>query len=877
MSESPIRVLYVEDSPTDVLLLQEALRGRANVDVQHAERLAIGIQRLHSEPFDAILLDLGLPDSQGIETLRRVHHAVPHVPIVVMTARADEALALLALHEGAQDYVIKGLAGETVIERTIRYAIERNLSRQMIREREELFRGAFDHSAVPMMITDLDSRIERANDAFARLFGYAPEEMAGLPLRTLTHLDDELDYDDRRDALISGTSHYLQSEQRYLRRDGLTFWGLTNVSLVRDVAGQPIRYVGQVQDISAQKRAESERDRLFQESISLLGLVGFDGRIVRANPAWENALGYSLAELMSARLMDLVHPEDVEALRLEVERQMRGLATDSLENRLRCKDGSYRSFLWSATPLVDQGCFSVNGHDITQRKRTDETLRLRDRAMRSVTQGILITDPNQPDNPIIYFSPGAERMTGFHAEEVEGRNCRLLQGPRTDPQAIAHLHEAIAEGRECSVELLNYRKDGTPFWNALFVTPVRDEHGQLVNFVGVQADVTERRHLEAQVRQSQKMEAFGQLAGGVAHDFNNLLTIVMGYSEVLLSSLLPEDDNYPFVKAIGEAGERAVGLTRQLLSFSRQTVLEPQVLDLNGVVRDAESLLRRMIGEDVHLSTILDPAIGRVKIDPHQMGQVLMNMAVNSRDAMPQGGKLTIETRDIFLDEAYINTHIEVQAGRYVLITVSDNGAGMPAAVRSRIFEPFFTTKGDRKGTGLGLSVVHGIVQQSNGHVGAYSEPGVGTTFKIYLPVVAEDVRAGASGQDALQAPGGTEVVLLVEDEVGVREISLLALHASGYVVLAASSGQQALELIETHRISIDILVTDVVMPEMSGRQLAEALQPRFPSMKVLYMSGYTDDAVVRHGILHAEVAFLQKPFTPSSLLRRVRQVLDGP
>jgi PAS domain S-box-containing protein len=567
----------------------------------------------------------------------------------------------------------------------------------------------------------------------------------------------------------------------------------------------------------------------------------------------------------------------VDATRVEVERQMRGLATDSLENRLRCKDGTYRSFLWSATPLVDQRCFSVNGHDVTERKRSDETLRLRDRAMRSVTQGILITDPNQPDNPIIYFSPGAERMTGYRSEEVEGRNCRLLQGPRTDPEVAGRLREAIENGRDCSVELLNYRKDGTPFWNALFVTPVRDDLGRLVNFIGVQADVTERRHLESQVRQAQKMEAFGQLAGGVAHDFNNLLTIVMGYSEVLLSSLLPDDPNYPFVQSIGEAGERAVGLTRQLLSFSRQTVLEPQVLDLNSVVRDAEKLLHRMIGEDVQLSTILDPMIGRVKMDPHQMGQVLMNLAVNSRDAMPQGGSLTIETRDIELDAAYVNTHIEVQPGRYVLLTVSDNGAGMSPAVRARIFEPFFTTKGDRKGTGLGLSVVHGIIQQSNGHVGAYSEPGVGTTFKIYLPVVPEDAHASTPSDSVSRVPGGNEVVLLVEDEVGVREISLLALHTSGYVVLAASSGSQALELLDAHQIPIDLLVTDVVMPEVSGRQLAERLQSRFPQMKVLYMSGYTDDAVVRHGILHAEVAFLQKPFTPNGLLRRVRQVLDGP
>jgi two-component system cell cycle sensor histidine kinase/response regulator CckA len=511
---------------------------------------------------------------------------------------------------------------------------------------------------------------------------------------------------------------------------------------------------------------------------------------------------------------------------------------------------------------------------ISEQLRSDDALKLRDRAIQAVSQGILITDPNQQDNPIIYASPGMERLTGYRADEIMGRNCRFFQGRNTDPETINELGEAIRAGRECSVEILNYRKDMTPFWNALSVTPVRDEQGGLLNFIGVQADVTERRELENQVRQSQKMEAIGQLAGGVAHDFNNLLTVISGYSEILLGMLGWDDPQRMSVKAISEASERAAGLTRQLLSFSRKTVLEPQVLNLNTVVQGAETMLRRMIGEDILLIAVLDPRISSVKVDPDQMVQVLMNLAVNTRDAMPQGGRLTIETMNIEFDEAYVNTHIEVQAGRYVLLTISDTGIGMTPEVRSRIFEPFFTTKGVGQGTGLGLSVVHGIVKQSNGQIGVYSEVGVGTTFKIYLPAREEEATTSIA-VDPRNIGRGTETVLLVEDEDAVRELALLALQTKGYTVLSAAIGRQAMEIVRKHSGRIDILVTDVVMPEMSGRQLAEVLQPWFPEMKVLYLSGYTEDAVVRHGILQAEVAFLQKPYTPMGLLRKVRQVLN--
>ena len=466
-------------------------------------------------------------------------------------------------------------------------------------------------------------------------------------------------------------------------------------------------------------------------------------------------------------------------------------------------------------------------------------------------------------------------MTGYRAEELVGRNCRILQGAKTDPAKVAVIREAIRAGRECSVELLSYRKDGTPFWNALFINPLRDAQGRLLHFVGVQVDVTDRRQLEDQLRQSQKMESIGQLAGGVAHDFNNLLTVISGYSEILLKSLPKTSPQQESIRAISEAGKRAAELTSQLLIFSRRNVIDLQVLEINGVVKDTEKLLRRIIDENVVLTAVLDPRLSRVRADPGQIAQVLMNLCVNARDAMPEGGKLTIQTKNVELDEPYIKTHVEVQPGRYVLLTVSDNGTGMTPEVNARIFEPYFTTKRVGKGSGLGLSVVHGIVKQNHGYIGVYSELSVGTTFKVYLPVVADEVAAPVNELDQMWVGRGTETVLVVEDEDSVREIALLAFRTQGYTVLSAANGKEAMQVVNTHTGSIDLLVTDVVMPEMNGRQLAESLRPRLPQMKVLYLSGYTDDAIARHGILRADVAFLQKPYTPKTLLRKVRQVLD--
>jgi signal transduction histidine kinase/ActR/RegA family two-component response regulator len=390
------------------------------------------------------------------------------------------------------------------------------------------------------------------------------------------------------------------------------------------------------------------------------------------------------------------------------------------------------------------------------------------------------------------------------------------------------------------------------------------------------SEIAERKQLEEQLLQAQKMEAIGRLAGGVAHDFNNLLTAIIGYSQLALQRIPPDDPLRHDLDEIRKAGERAATLTRQLLAFSRKQVLQPKVLDLNAVVASTSKMLHRLIGEDIRFRTILDPALKRVKADPGQIEQVLMNLAVNARDAMPNGGSLSIETANVYLDEEYARHHVEVQPGRYVMLAVSDTGCGMSAEVLSHIFEPFFTTKEQGRGTGLGLAMVYGIIKQSGGHIWVYSEPGKGTTFKLYLPLAEE---ADSAAEQALEQtaflPTGTETILLAEDDAQVREFASRVLRELGYKVIEATDGQQALKEAEQTP-NIDILLTDVVMPYVGGKELSERLRSVRPGIKVLFLSGYTEYATLRQGMLGDGDAFLHKPFAPGELARKVREVLDG-
>jgi two-component system, cell cycle sensor histidine kinase and response regulator CckA len=471
---------------------------------------------------------------------------------------------------------------------------------------------------------------------------------------------------------------------------------------------------------------------------------------------------------------------------------------------------------------------------------------------------------------ILEANAAATALFGFTAAEFRSMTLADMQGEEEARGFSEWLrqpeHPTLSAWRHCT-------KGGCLIDIEMAVHEI-DYGGQKAQ-LAILLDISGRRDLEEQLRQAQKMEAVGMLAGGVAHDFNNLLTIINGYSQLILNHLGPGDSNRHFVEQIMKAGERAAALTRQLLAFSRRQVLQPKVLDLNRLVTSLSIMLRRLIGEDVDLRLDLGPDLGRVSADPSQIEQVLMNLVVNSRDAMPQGGALTIATANVTLDGLCAGRHIALKPGPYILLAVSDNGSGMDAATLARLFEPFFTTKGTGRGTGLGLSTVFGIVKQSGGSVDVSSQPGRGSSFKVYLPRIDQPVALETEGPQA-RACRGSETILLVEDDDMVRNLVRETLERQGYKVLDSAGPLEARRIAERHRGPIQLLIADVVMPKISGRELAEQMVRQRPSIKVLYMSGYTDSAVVNSGILKREVAFLQKPFTPAALVEKVREVLEN-
>jgi PAS domain S-box-containing protein len=635
---SRIKVLLVEDNPGDARLIFELLRDVSTeaFDLDRVDRLAPALERLSRVGADVVLLDLGLPDSSGLETFEEMQRAVPREPIIVVSGLDNEQVAVAAVRAGAQDYLVKGRIEGALLAKVIRYAIERKRAEHEVTAREERFRALVEHSA----------------DAVA--------------------------------------------------------------------------------------------------------LVDDNGIVTYASQSTDRVLGHGAEDVVGRSVLDFVHPDDVADVRRHIsDLRARSGAVITIEARYLHKDASIR-----------------------------------------------------------------------YAE------CSIAN--RLEHPAVQAL-------------VLNYR------------------------------DITQRRGLEEQLRQAQKMEAVGRLAGGVAHDFNNLLTAIFGYVELLSEQLGRDSPAQQDVEEILKAATRAASLTRQLLAFSRQQVLDPVVLNLNEVVGDLQKMLHRLIGEDVELRSVRVPDLGNVLADAGQVEQVIMNLVVNARDAMPTGGTLTIETANVEFTEQFADAHQVMQPGAYVMLAVSDTGTGMTPEIRARIFEPFFTTKDKAKGTGLGLSTVFGIVKQSGGYIWTYSEPGQGTTFKLYFPRVDEPADVAERPHPITSAAGGTETVLLAEDDDLLRPLAHGVLTKLGYVVLEARNAQDAAARAAQHQGPIHLLVTDVVMPGASGRELARRLAEKRPEMRVLYMSGYTDDAIIRHGILERGVNYLQKPFTPAVLARRVRDVLDTP
>ena len=621
--------------------------------------------------------------------------------------------------------------------------------------------------------------------------------------------------------------------------------------------------------------------RAVEQSPASVVITDTDGTIEYVNPKFTRVTGYSPDEVLGMNPRILKSGEQPP----EVYRELWETITAGREWRgefhNRRKDGELFWEFASISPIVDERGkithFVAVKEDITERKRAEEALTRSELLFRSLIENALdIIAVVEPGGAVRYVSPSVERLLGHDPARAGDLNVFELIHPDDLAEAQVRFRRTLETGtRFEQIEFRVRHADGS--WRTLSMIgkpspPDTGTRGLIINA----RDVTERQQLEAQFRQAQKMEAVGRLAGGIAHDFNNLLTAIMGYAELAAGRLNPEDPSRIELDEIDKAARRAADLTRQLLAFSRKQVLQPRVIDLNRVVSDTDNMLRRLIGEDIELVTLLEDGLGPVRADTSQIEQVLLNLAVNSRDAMPAGGKLTIETSEVELGESYSAFHFDVPPGRYVRLAVSDTGSGIDAETLSHVFEPFFTTKGVGRGTGLGLSTVYGVVKQSGGHVTVYSEPGVGTTFKIYLPLV-EDVPE--SRHEPPRQPGladGTETIFVVEDEEAVRRLACRALEGRGYKTLLAAGADEALRVCEGYAGEIHLMLTDVVLPLVSGRELARRVAALRPRMKVLFMSGYTDDAIVQHGVLDAGTPFLQKPFTPRSLAEKVREVLDA-
>ena len=734
-----------------------------------------------------------------------------------------------------------------------------------------------------LYVKDMEGKYLLFNRAAALFVGQDAEYVIGKD-------DTALFEPGEAERLMARDREVMQTGQARIEEEVLTAAGakrtyITTKTPYRDRSNNITGLIGTARDITQQKSAEQSlrhseaRYRTLVEATSaIVWNTPESGEFETEQPAWTRFTGQTFAELQGWGWLDAVHPDDRRHTEQVWSKAVHDRTIYVVEHRLRRADGEYRLMAVRAVPILNaNGTIRewVGLHfDITEQREDEQALQLRDFAVRSISQGIVITDPCSHDNPIIYANPGFEALTGYQSTEVLGRNCRFLQGPETDPFATEELRHAVAAGTPCTVELLNYRKDGAVFWNAVTLSPVHDDNQQLTHIVGVQIDVTERKLLEERLRQSEKMEAIGQLAGGVAHDFNNMLAVINGYSASLSQSDRLNESELEAVAELRAAGERAARLTRQLLAFSRQQVLKPTIVNLNEVVVETERMLSRVIGEDIRILSTLEPTLWPIRIDPGQFEQILMNLSINARDAMPQGGVLTIATSNVALQDSSLDA---VQ--HFVKVTVVDTGCGMDKAVRERAFEPFFTTKEQGKGTGLGLASVYGIVQQSGGQILLDSEPGSGACFTILFPAIPGESWK-PEGEIVEQGDGerGSETLLLVEDEAMVRRLLCKVLAAQGYTVLGASGGREAIEHWKAHQRDIALVITDVIMPEMSGRELIDQLRRDRANVNVLFMSGYTDDAVMRHDIEEQSVRFMQKPFSPAALAAKVREILasDG-
>ena len=753
----------------------------------------------------------------------------------------------------------------------------RDVTERKQAEREHAHLAAIvESSADAIFSRSLEGDIRSWNSGAERIFGFAPEEIIGRNVADLVPPDDARDLPARFDRIRAGES-LTQLEVTCVRKDGSRFPALLTVSPMRDHDGRIVGAASVVHDITERRRfqaalieSEAEYRSTFEEAPVGIAHITLDGHVIRANASILAMFG--LAGVPADRIdFDAVtHPEDRDLDRdAGLELYSGARKRHAIDKRFKRPDGTY--FWGHVTTSLHRDASGAPRYliamieDVTERRRAQQEI-----------NHLFNLSPDMIgafdyEGRFLRVNPAWTQVLGYPSDELVGRRFIELVHPDDVESTLAELGD-ITTGKIVFGFTNRYRTTSGEFRYIEWHSKADAASGVIY---AVARDTTERRSLELQLNQAQKMEAVGRLAGGVAHDFNNLLTAILGFAEMTLEQLEPGDPRRDDVQQIMNAGNSAASLTRQLLAFSRKQIMEPQLIDMSAVVASTQELLRRLIGEDITLVTEVGTDACLVNADKGQIEQVIMNLAVNARDAMPDGGTLTISTTVVDHDEAFVEANPGAAAGPHIRLAIADTGTGMPPHVLAHVFEPFFTTKAQGKGTGLGLATVYGIIKQSGGHIAVESTVGSGTTFLISLPLVTGQPDADRATDVCLLDARGSETILFVEDQQEVRDVIRRSLVSRGYRVLEAADGAPALDLLARHNEDVHLLLTDVIMPAMSGRQLAETVAARTPGVRVLYMSGYTDDAVLKDGVLSAGIDFIRKPFTSEQLASRVRAALD--
>ncbi len=755
---------------------------------------------------------------------------------------------------------------------------ERKQAEEALHASEEKFRHLFERSRDGIVVLDQNGKVYEANQRYAEMLGYSAEE-----IRQLHVWDWDVNWaqEDLLERMRLADAEGALFETRHRRKDGTIYDAEISHNGV-ELAGQKLVFCA-CRDISHRKAAEralrvSEERLRLALTASQMDVLEWDltADSVFCSPDCYNIFGFKSFDRKFESFREIVHPEDRDKVELRIRQALEKRTIYKDEFRVIQPGGEVR---WVAG--LGQAEYDAEGkllrlvgiaQDITERKQADSERERLIMAIEQVNEAVAITDH---EGTIQYVNPAFVTMTGYTPQQAIGQNCHILKSGRQDKAFYHNLWETISSGRTWTGRMVNKRRGGLLYTEESTISPVLDFSGKIVNYVAVKRDITEHLRLSDHLAHAQKMESVGQLAGGVAHDFNNMLGIILGYAEIALEDAGPGTPLHEQLTGIRKAARRSADITRQLLAFARRQTINPKVIDLNETVGSMLTMLQRIVGENIDLAWLPAENLQPVKMDPVQIDQILANLVVNARDAITNGGKVTIATENVVCDAAYCAAQGGLAPGEYVMLSVSDNGCGMNQKTRNRIFEPFFTTKVFGKGTGLGLATVYGIVKQNDGFINIYSEPGLGATFKIYIPRHTAGIVGAMTPSAAEISQDNCETVLLVEDEPELLSMGKMMLEKLGYDVLSADSPCKAMRLVEEHAGRIHLLLTDVVMPEMNGWELAEQLLAKKPGMKCLFMSGYTADVIANQGILKKNVQFIQKPFSMQDLAGKVRKTLD--